>query len=150
VANGRACGSAPGYGLAAGMDFNLQSREEAAIPVPATLRKPNPLVKETRRFYAGVRPDDDGRMRPGPRAGVAHLIVSTPALRGALLYLQAIFAEAERRGWEVTSLRGYEPSGVARNPMTRRGCGFRLGVRGRKSGRGVRTLWGTRRGSRGS
>jgi endonuclease YncB( thermonuclease family) len=51
-------------------------------------------------------------MRPGPREGVAHLIVSKAALRRALLYLQAIFTEAERRGWEVAPSRGYE-KGVA-------------------------------------
>src|SRR5262249_52982848 len=76
------------------------------------LRKPHPLVETTREFYLGVRPDEDGRMRPGPREGVAHLIVSKPALRRALLYLQAIFIDAERRGWEVAPSRGYE-MGVA-------------------------------------
>ena len=85
----------------------------ASVPVPTQLRRPHPFVVATRRLYEAVTPDDDGRMRPGPREGVAHLIVSKQALRKALLYLQAIFAEAERRGWQVVSSRGYESTGVS-------------------------------------
>src|SRR6188472_2866072 len=85
----------------------------ASVPVPTQLRRPHPFVAVTRRFYEAVTPDEDGRMRPGPREGVAHLIVSKRALHRALLYLQAIFAEAERRGWKVVSSRGYESTGVS-------------------------------------
>jgi hypothetical protein len=52
-------------------------------------------------------------MRPGPQEGVAHLIVSKRALRRAPLFLQAIYLEAERRGWEVAASTGYSSDGVA-------------------------------------
>lgn len=41
------------------------------------------------------------------------MAVSKQAFRRALLYLQAIFTEAERRGWNVELSRGYESTGVA-------------------------------------
>lgn len=89
------------------------SGERDSIPVPATLRNPHHLVVATQRYYSGVRPDEDGRLRPGPHEGVAHLIVSKSALRRALLYLQAILVEAERRGWHIAPSRGYESTGIA-------------------------------------
>jgi len=84
-----------------------------SVLVPTRLRRPHPFVEATRRFYEAVTPDEDGRMRPGPREGVAHLIVTKRALRRALLYLQAIFAESERRGYQIASSQGYESTGVA-------------------------------------
>src|SRR5262249_6326725 len=89
------------------------TKSRLSVPVPTSLRRPHHFVEATRQYYAGVRPDDDGRMRPGPHEGVAHLIVSKPALRRALLYMQAIFGEAEQRGWEIAPSRGYESTGVA-------------------------------------
>src|SRR5689334_18222543 len=62
----------------------------SVINVPQQLRNPHPLVAATRRFYEGVRPDEDGRMRPGPKEGVAHLIVSRATLGRALRVLEAI------------------------------------------------------------
>jgi hypothetical protein len=52
-------------------------------------------------------------MRPRAHPGVAHLIVSKDTLRRALLYLQAIFSEAERRGWAIEPSEGYESTGVS-------------------------------------
>jgi hypothetical protein len=98
------------------MRLKLQPAKEvtvSAIHVPKQLRNPHPLIGATRRFYEGVRPDEDGRMRPGPKEGVAHLIVSRPTLGRALRVLQAIFDEAERRGYEVAPSRGYESTGVS-------------------------------------
>ena len=46
----------------------------------------------------------------GPRPGITHLIVSGEQLRRALLDLQAIFKEAERRGCDVRAL-GKDPYG---------------------------------------
>jgi hypothetical protein len=84
------------------------------ITVPSQLRRPHRYVEETRRAYANVKPDSDGRMRPHPRAGVARLIVSRDQLRRSLLFLQAIFTEAERRGWEIKAdATSYGPDGIA-------------------------------------
>jgi hypothetical protein len=47
---------------------------------------------------------EDGRLEIGPRPGVAHLIVSRAQLRRALLALQAICSEAERRGYAVRAV----------------------------------------------
>lgn len=80
--------------------------------IPSQLRRPHPVVVRTREWYADVRPDEDGRMRPRPVAGVARLIVSKKGLRRALLVLQAVFAEAERRGWSVEP-DSWSPPGVA-------------------------------------
>jgi hypothetical protein len=85
----------------------------SAVSVPERLRNPHPLVEATRRFYERVKPDEDGRMRPGPKEGVAHLIVSRPALGRALRVLQAICLEAERRGYAVTPSRGFESTGIS-------------------------------------
>jgi hypothetical protein len=51
-------------------------------------------------------------MRPRPVEGVARLIVSKRGLRRALLVLQAVFVEAERRGWSVGP-DSWSPPGVA-------------------------------------
>jgi hypothetical protein len=85
----------------------------ATITVPERLRNPHPLVEATRQFYEGVKPDDDGRMRPGAKEGAARLIVSRDALGRALRILQAIFREAEHRGYSVAPSRGYESTGLA-------------------------------------
>lgn len=85
-----------------------------AITIPKRLRHPHQLVLHTREAYRDVKPDDDGRMRPRPREGVVRLIVSRGQLERALRALQAVFVEAERRGWEVRAAKkGYEPAGVA-------------------------------------
>lgn len=55
----------------------------------------------TRDGFSGVKPDETGRLQLRARAGVAYPHVSRDQLRRALLILQAIFAEAERRGWEI-------------------------------------------------
>jgi hypothetical protein len=83
------------------------------VVVPRQLRKPHPLVEATRDFYSDVRPDDDGRMRPGPREAVAHLIVSKAALRQALLYLQAIFAQHGSRHATAWGVAAFLVAGIA-------------------------------------
>jgi hypothetical protein len=72
-----------------------------AMPVPTDLRGAHPLVIATRDASAGQTPSDDGRLRVGPRPGVAHLVLSRSQLRRALLVLQGLLREALRRGWEV-------------------------------------------------
>jgi hypothetical protein len=52
-------------------------------------------------------------MRLRPRSGIARLIVSKSALKRALLLLQAIYIEAERRGYGVAPHSGYDVAGVA-------------------------------------
>jgi len=61
------------------MERHIEFREQLSVPVPETLRNPHPFVEATRRVYSDVQPDEDGRMRPGPREGIAHLIVSRKA-----------------------------------------------------------------------
>lgn len=72
-----------------------------AIAVPEALRRPHRIVTATRDAFAGVKADETGRLHLRARAGVAYLHVSRDQLRRALLILQAIVAEAERRGWEI-------------------------------------------------
>jgi hypothetical protein len=76
------------------------------IAVPEALRRPHRLVVATRDAFSGVKPDETGRLQLRPRAGAAYLHVSRDELRRALLILQAIVAEAERRGWEVKPAEG--------------------------------------------
>ncbi len=70
----------------------------AAIPIPTELRRPHPLVTATQQAASGLKPRDDGRLEIGSKKGIAHLVVSREHLRRALLVLQAIAAEAVRRG----------------------------------------------------
>lgn len=72
-----------------------------SMSVPTALRSPHRFVTATRDAFAGVKADETGRLQVRARAGVAYLCISRDQLRRALLILQAIFAEAERRGWEV-------------------------------------------------
>lgn len=74
---------------------------DAEIAVPDALRRPHRFVIVTREGFRGVKPDETGRLQLRARAGVAYLHVSRDQLRRALLILQAIVAEAERRGWEI-------------------------------------------------
>jgi hypothetical protein len=77
---------------------------EAAVKIPTTLRRPHPCVTATNRAVSRAGRRDDGRLEIGGRPGVARMVVSRPQVRPALLLLQAIFREAERRGWRVVSL----------------------------------------------
>jgi hypothetical protein len=79
---------------------------DTEIGVPEALRRPHRLVTATREAFSGVKPDETGRLQIRPRAGVAYVHVSRDQLRRALLILQAILAEAERRGWEVKANEG--------------------------------------------
>lgn len=72
--------------------------------MPASLRNPHRFVAQTRD--AKVRAGVEGRVEIGPAEGVVRMSISKAQLRRALLILQALFAEAERRGYEVVALCG--------------------------------------------
>src|SRR5207249_4455510 len=78
----------------------------AEIAVPEQLRRPHRLVVATRDAFPGIKTDETGRLQIRPRAGVAYVYVSRDQLRRALLILQAILAQAERRGWQVEPTEG--------------------------------------------
>lgn len=59
------------------------------LRIPTQLRNLHRTVARARGWYADTRPDDDGRIRPRPVAGLARLIVSKQGLRRTLLALQA-------------------------------------------------------------
>jgi hypothetical protein len=87
-----------------------------ASPIPTDLRRPHPLVVSTRNNYERARFEPDGRLRLRPKPGVVRLLVSKAELRRALLVLQGLFNEAERRGYEVRATeddRYREKAGVA-------------------------------------
>ena len=72
-----------------------------AIAVPTNLRGAHRLVLATRDAASGLRADIDGRLRIGPKPGAAHVVVSRPLLRRALLVLHGLTHEAIRHGWDV-------------------------------------------------
>jgi hypothetical protein len=76
------------------------------VVVPVRLTRPHKVVRAAREAAVGVRVGEDGRIRIGPRRGVLHVVVSRPLLRRALLIAQAVFSEAERRGWGVQPFDG--------------------------------------------
>jgi hypothetical protein len=53
------------------------------IAVPEQLRQPHHLVAATRDAFAGIKPDDTGRLQLRPRASAAYLHVSRDQLRRA-------------------------------------------------------------------
>ncbi|MGI8333657.1 hypothetical protein ACRYCC_27220 [Actinomadura scrupuli] len=74
------------------------------VPVPTRLTNPHPLVAATRdRFSRAIRRHDkrDSRMDNRNQTGVVHMKVSKEALPRALRLAQALFTEAERRGYRV-------------------------------------------------
>jgi hypothetical protein len=73
-------------------------------PIPKDLRRPHPLVISTRNNYERAALGVDGRLAVRPRAGVARLLVSKSQLRRALLVLQGLLVDAERRGYQVRSV----------------------------------------------
>jgi hypothetical protein len=69
------------------------------VPVPTRLpSRPHPAVVATREVAKSSRYDWIDTRR---HTGIAHLAVSKSNLRRALLILQGVFAEAERRGYPV-------------------------------------------------
>jgi hypothetical protein len=68
---------------------------------PRDLRGAHPLVIATREAASGADAMRDVRIRLGPRAGVAHLVLSRPLLRRALLALHGLTREAIKRGWDI-------------------------------------------------
>jgi hypothetical protein len=83
---------------------------------PTNLRGAHRLVLATRDAACGLRAGQDGRLRIGPKPGAAHVVVSRPLLRRALLVLHGLTREAIRHGWDVIpySEPGHgERSGIA-------------------------------------
>jgi hypothetical protein len=89
---------------------------ETRIAVPERLIRPNPLITATRDAATGLKAGEDGRITVGPHPGVVYMVLSRSLLRRALLIVQAVFSEAERRDWEAVTHagRGYgERAGAA-------------------------------------
>jgi hypothetical protein len=78
---------------------------EPTIPIPSELRRPHPFITATRQAASGQRPHDDGRLGIGGREGVIWMTVTREQLRRALLVAQAIFKEAERRGYSIEAVK---------------------------------------------
>lgn len=95
---------------------------EQHISVPTELRRSHRFVIATRAAAKGVKPDDSGRLDIGRRPGVIHLRVSRELLRRALLIVEALVAEALRRGYSVEA--------IEKSYNHRAGCA--LAVRGHK------------------
>lgn len=74
---------------------------ESRVLVPPDLRGAHPFVIATRDVAVGLKPDDEGRIRIGPRPGVAYMVLDRAHLHRALRLLQGILREAIRRGWGV-------------------------------------------------
>jgi hypothetical protein len=74
-------------------------RNTQRIAVPRDLRGAHPLVTATRNAAVGAHAGADGRIRIGPRRGIAHMEVSRPLVRRALLVLHGVTREARKRGW---------------------------------------------------
>jgi hypothetical protein len=85
---------------------------EPTIPIPSELRRPHRFVSATRQAATGRKPQEDGRIRVGG-TGVVRLTVTRDQLRRALLVCDAIFKEAERRGYTIEAV---ERSGYGDKP----------------------------------
>lgn len=85
-----------------------------AIPVPARLVRPHPLVAATGEALRGLRPGADCRLEPRRRAGIVHLRVAPASLGRALRIAQAVLVEAQRRGHRTGTAggppRGWSPA----------------------------------------
>jgi hypothetical protein len=71
------------------------------IRVPQRLGKTHPYVAATREALSGIRASPDRRLELPARKGIVQLATSRVQVPRSLRILQAIFAEAERRGWAV-------------------------------------------------
>jgi hypothetical protein len=78
---------------------------EPSIPIPIEFRRPHRFVSATRQAASGKRALEDGRLSVGGTEGVIRLTVTRDQLGRALLVAQAIFKEAERRGYLVESVK---------------------------------------------
>jgi hypothetical protein len=77
---------------------------EPTIPIPTELRRPHRFITATRRAASGERPLEDGRISIGGQEGVIWMTVTRDQFRRALLVAQAIFKEAERRGYSIEAI----------------------------------------------
>lgn len=89
------------------------SAQGTEVHVPSRLARPHQFVATTRNAARGARTDEQGRLQLGGAEGVARVTVSRPQFRRALLILQGLFAEAERRSFVVR---------VAKYPWSTRSC----------------------------
>jgi hypothetical protein len=80
-------------------DDDAASRQRVSIS--ERLRRPHRFVAATKDAAVGVKADEDGRLRIGGTPGVVYLRVSREQLRRALLILDGLFKELERRGHTV-------------------------------------------------
>ncbi|HZO36729.1 MAG TPA: hypothetical protein VFB41_07630 [Solirubrobacteraceae bacterium] len=74
------------------------------VTVPTDLRGAHPIVRATFAAAAGEKAWDDGRIVIGPAAGVIYSVATRALLRRGLLVVQALLAEAERHGWEISGI----------------------------------------------
>ncbi len=77
------------------------STQDPKVHVPSRLNRPHRFVATTREAARGARTDEEGRLQLRWDDDVVRVAVSKAHFRRALLILQAVFAEAERRGLEV-------------------------------------------------
>lgn len=103
------------------------ARIEPKIKVPKTLRGAHSVVQVTRERAVELKQNEDGRLDIGRAPGIAHLQVSRQQLNRALRILQAIIAEAERRGYAINPIeKSYNhAAGVA---VSVRGQNYALSV----------------------
>ena len=72
------------------------------VPVPVRLTRPHPFIATLREALRHAPRDEQNRLHPPPRAGLVRCAVSRDLANRTLRILQAIFVEAERRGYAVT------------------------------------------------
>lgn len=80
---------------------NSQSTDAGRIALPESLRGAHPLIRRARELLEKEKPATSGVVVAGWQEPCLRIRVSKPSLRRALLILQAIFAEMERRGCSV-------------------------------------------------
>ena len=96
------------------------STQDPKVHVPSRLNRPHRFVATTREAARGARTDEEGRLQLRWDDDVVRVAVSKAQFQRALLILQALFVEAERRGLEVN---------VSKDPWVRRG-GVAIVIRG--------------------
>lgn len=78
-----------------------QSTDAGRIPLPESLRGAHPLIRRARELLEREKPGTSGVVVAGWQEPCLRIRVSKASLRRALLILQGIFAEMERRGCSV-------------------------------------------------
>lgn len=70
-------------------------------PIPGDLRGAHQLIRATRSAASRLKPDTDGLLAIGPRAGVVYMKVSRAQLHRSLVLAHGLITAARKRGWEV-------------------------------------------------